>query len=259
MTASTGSRAGTEPRLLTAPLVLMYHSVSPEREDPYEVTVSPHRFEQQMRWLRSRRLRGVSMAELVDAAAGGNARGLVGLTFDDGYRDFLTEAMPILDRFGFSATVFVLTGRFGGTNDWDRPGPEKALLSADEVCRVAASGFEIASHGVNHVALGAGSDAALLATEVRRSKADLQDLLGEQVRGFCYPYGSVDARAVGVVRDAGYDYACAIWRSAHMGRHALPRTYVHNGDSPWRMDAKRLVSAVTVGNRLALRHGGGKS
>jgi peptidoglycan/xylan/chitin deacetylase (PgdA/CDA1 family) len=198
------------------------------------------------------------MAELVDASAGGNWRGLVGLTFDDGYRDFLTEAMPILDRYDFTATVFVLTGRFGGSNEWDRPGPQKALLTADEVRHVAASGIEIASHGVNHVALGSGSDDAVLATEVRRSKADLEHLLGKPVRGFCYPYGSVDGRAVGAIRDAGYDYGCAIWRSAEIGRHAIPRTYIHNGDSPWRMDAKRLVSAMTVRNRMALRHGGTK-
>lgn len=257
MTASTGARVGTGPGLTTMPLVLMYHSVSSERDDPYQVTVSPQRFEQQMRWLRTRRLRGVSMAELVDAAAGGHARGLVGLTFDDGYRDFLTEAMPVLMKLGFTATVFVLTGHLGETNYWDRPGPEKALLTADEVCRIAAAGFEIASHGVDHVALESSTD-AVLATEVRQSRAHLQNLLGARVRGFCYPYGSVDARAVAAVQDAGYDYGCAIWRSAGMGRHAMPRTYIHNGDSPWRMEAKRVLSAMTVRNRLALTHGGGK-
>jgi peptidoglycan/xylan/chitin deacetylase (PgdA/CDA1 family) len=196
------------------------------------------------------------MAELVDASAAGHGRGLVGLTFDDGYRDFLTEAMPVLDRFGFTATVFVLTGRFGGSNDWDRPGPEKALLTDSEVRHIAASGIEIASHGVNHVALGSGTDSAVLATEVHHSKAALENLLGQRVRGFCYPYGSVDTRVVGAVRDAGYDYGCAIWRSTEIGRHAIPRTYIHNGDSPWRMDAKRLVSALTVRNRWALRRRG---
>src|SRR4051794_14236825 len=98
------------------PLLLMYHSVEPYTADPYRVTVSPERFDRQLRWLRRNRLRGASMGEVLRARRRDR---LVGLTFDDGYRDFLTHALPVLDRYGFTATVFVIAGALGGHNHWD--------------------------------------------------------------------------------------------------------------------------------------------
>jgi peptidoglycan/xylan/chitin deacetylase (PgdA/CDA1 family) len=234
------------------PLVLMYHSVSPYDEDPNEVTITPQRFERHMRWLRGRGLRGVSVAELLSARADGRGRALVGLTFDDGYRDFVTYAMPVLQRYGFTATAFVLAGRLGGHNAWDSPGPYKALLTADQVRQAAEGGMEIGSHGLEHVSLIEADDTQLNA-ETIRSRAILQELSGQQVRGFCYPWGHLDARVVRAARAACYDYACAIGPSPAIGRHAIPRTYVHDRDTSWRLDAKRIVSGLTVCNRIAVR------
>jgi peptidoglycan/xylan/chitin deacetylase (PgdA/CDA1 family) len=219
--------------------------------------MTPQRFELQMRWLRRRGLRGVSMRELLEAGAEGRTRGLVGLTFDDGYQDFVTYAMPVLQKYVFTATAFVLAGRLGGQNEWSRPGPHKALLTVDEVREMAQTGIEIGSHGLKHISLLKADDEQLRA-EIVHSRATLHELLGQQVSGFCYPYGHVNARVVEVVRAAGYDYACAVEPSREIGRHAIPRTYVHDRDSSWRLDAKRTVSRLTVGNRFAVqRHRGG--
>jgi peptidoglycan/xylan/chitin deacetylase (PgdA/CDA1 family) len=257
MTASTTEGSAKSAELSAMPLVLMYHSISPYDEDPYEVTMTPQRFERQMRWLRGRGLRGVSIRELLAAAAAGRARGLVGLTFDDGYQDFVTYAMHVLKQYGFTATAFVLAGRLGGQNVWSRPGPHKALLTADQVRQVAQNGMEIGSHGLEHTSLP-GADDTRLSAEILRSRAVLEELLGQPIQGFCYPYGHVDARVVEQVRAAGYDYACAVGPSPAIGRHAIPRTYVHDRDSSWRLDAKRIVSRLTVGNRFAVRrHRGG--
>jgi peptidoglycan/xylan/chitin deacetylase (PgdA/CDA1 family) len=234
------------------PVVLMYHSVAPCHFDPYRATVSPQRFERQMRWLRGSRLRGVSIAELLDASDGRRARGLVGLTFDDGYQDFFTFAMPVLQRYGFSATVFVLPGRLGGHNAWDPDRPRKQLLTADEIRVMANAGIEIGSHGLMHVSLPKADDDVLIAETVK-SRAILHDLLGQQVRGFCYPYGDMDSRVAAAVRVAGYDYACAIAPSPAIGRYAIPRTPIHDGDSSWRLYAKWIRSGLQVGNRLAVR------
>jgi peptidoglycan/xylan/chitin deacetylase (PgdA/CDA1 family) len=255
---TTSIRASAKSAELdTIPLVLMYHSVSPYEQDPHEVTMTPQRFEQQMRWLRRRGLRGVSMRELLTATAKGRTRGLVGLTFDDGYQDFVTYAMPVLQRYGFTATAFVLAGRLGGQNEWSWPGPPKALLTADQVRQMAQIGMEVGSHGLKHISLPAADDKRLSA-EIVGSRTILQELLGQQISGFCYPYGDVDARVVEAVRATGYDYACSVRPSRVIGRHAIPRTYVHDRDSSWRLDAKRIISRVTVGNRIAVgrRRGG---
>jgi peptidoglycan/xylan/chitin deacetylase (PgdA/CDA1 family) len=203
------------------PAVLMYHSVTPCHEDPYLVTVSPERFGQQMRWLRRRGLRGVSVAELLAARDSGAGDDLVGLTFDDGYADFAQHALPVLARHGFSATLFVIAGRLGGDNAWDAAGPRKPLLTARQVRQVAEAVIEIGSHGLRHVRLPSAAGPALTA-ETENSRVVLQGISGQPVAGFCYPYGDVDGRVVAGVREAGYEYGCAIWRSDHTGRHALP-------------------------------------
>lgn len=219
------------------PLVLMYHSVTVYEQDPYLVTVSPQRFEQQMRWLRRRGLQGTSMGELLTACRDGSARGLVGLTFDDGYVDFAQHVLPALKRHSFTATVFVIAGRLGGDNAWDTEGPRKALMTAKQVRQVADMGMEIGSHGLRHVSLPSTGDEALT-EETERSRRLLQDISGQQVRGFCYPYGHIDRRLADSVKAAGYDYGCAIWPSEITGRYALPRTYIGDGDHGIRLRAK---------------------
>jgi peptidoglycan/xylan/chitin deacetylase (PgdA/CDA1 family) len=217
------------------PLVLMYHSVAPYEHDPYLVTVHPARFEQQLRWLHRRGLRGTSMRELLAARWAGTDRGLVGLTFDDGYADFGEHALPALARFGFTATVFVITDLLGGSNTWDMAGPRKPLMTIDQIRHVAKLGMEIGSHSRRHVSLTSPCD---LIGEVSESRTILEDLTGEQVTGFCYPYGHLNALAVDAVRAAGYHYGCAIWRSPLTGLHALPRTYIGDRDGALRLRAK---------------------
>lgn len=231
----TGRRP--DPRPGPVPWVAMYHSVGDCSDDPYRITVTPERLERQLAWLRRRGLRGVSVAELLAARARGEGRGLVGLTFDDGYTDFLTTALPLLHRFGCGATLFVLPGRLGGDNEWDPLGPRKPLLTADGIRRVAEAGVEIGSHGLTHVDLTRADDTTLTA-EVAESRARLEELTGAPVDGFCYPYGTVDARAVEAVRKAGYAYACAIDPGPLTGPHALPRAHVGQNDTALRLHLK---------------------
>lgn len=226
------------------PPVLMYHSVTPYQDDPYLVTVSPARLAEQMSWLRRRRLRGVSMGTLLAARRAGRGHGLVGLTFDDGYADFLTYALPVLAAHDFTATVFPIAGLLGGQNDWDSVGPRKPLMTAQQVREAAAAGMEIGSHGLRHTFLpGTGDDE--LTAETAGSRALLQDASGQEVAGFCYPYGHLDGRAAAAVRAAGYAYACTIWRSPQTGPHAVPRVYVGDSDTTWRLWAKGLRHWLT--------------
>lgn len=219
------------------PWVAMYHSVDDCSHDPYRITVSPRRLDRQLGWLRRHGLRGVGVRELLDARAQGEGQDLVGLTFDDGYADFVTQALPLLLRHGCGATLFVLPGRLGGGNVWDPRGPRKPLLSAEGIRHAAEQGVEIGSHGLTHVDLTRADD-ALLRTEVRDSRAMLHDMIGTYVQGFCYPYGKVDRRAVDAVREAGYSYACATDPGGLACPLALPRIHVGEQDRAWRLRLK---------------------
>lgn len=234
---SLDTRRPPAPRPGPVPWVAMYHSVGDCSDDPYRITVTPERLGRQLAWLCRRGLRGVSVADLLAARARGEGRDLVGLTFDDGYTDFLTGALPLLRRFRCGATLFVLPGRLGGDNAWDPLGPRKPLLTADGIRRAAAEGVEIGSHGLTHVDLTLADDAALTA-EVAESRALLAELTGVPVDGFCYPYGTVDARVVEAVRKAGYRYACAIDPGPLTGPHALPRAHVGQNDTALRLYLK---------------------
>ncbi|GAA2435326.1 polysaccharide deacetylase family protein [Actinomadura vinacea] len=224
-----------EHPLTGMPMVLMYHSVDHYDRDPHLVTVTPERFERQLRWLQSRRLRGVSVGELLRAHAERGTRGLVGLTFDDGYADFATRAVPALVRFGFTATVFAVAGHVGQYNTWDS-GPPKPLMTAGQLRAVADFGMEVASHGVRHVSLP-GAPAEEVRDELQQSRFALEEIVQRPVTGFAYPYGHVSPRDVTEVRIAGYDYACAI-RPDEPSRHALARTYVGERDRGLRLRAK---------------------
>jgi len=218
------------------PVILMYHSITPYQEDPYGITVRPERFDQQMRWLSKRGRKGTSVQALLDAWRHGAADGLVGLSFDDGYADTADYALPILQRYGFTGTVFALAGRLGGDNAWDPEGPRKTLLTADQLRQLAGAGLEIGSHGLLHVRLPAVEDGQL-ASELSESRRILQEISGQEITGFCYPWGDVDERSVNGVQEAGYHYGCAVYRTDFTGDYAFPRFNITDADSPchlWR-------------------------
>lgn len=224
------------------PFVLMYHSVGPgvaPDEDPYQLTVTPERLDAQLRALRRQGLRGRSMRELF--AAGGRG---VGLTFDDGYVDFVEQAVPVLRRHGATATVYVLGGRIGGDNSWDADAPRKPLMTAEQVREAADAGMEIGSHGLMHRHLPQLTPEELT-DELAGSRRRLAELAGTPVDSFAYPYGDVGAREVEAARAAGYDHAVAVdARAVGASRHALPRSYAGQRDGGLRLLAKRARALV---------------
>ncbi|MEU5716369.1 polysaccharide deacetylase family protein [Streptomyces sp. NPDC020403] len=220
------------------PWILTYHSVSDPTDDPYGIAVSADRLDEQLTWLRRRGLAGVGVAELLRAHAAGRS-GLVGLTFDDGYADFLGEALPVLLGHGCTATVFVLPGRPRGSNVWDPLGPRRPLLGEEGIRAVADAGMEVGSHGMLHRDLTALPDDALHA-ETHGSREELGRITGTAPAGFCYPYGTADRRVVRSVREAGYAYACALTPGALLGPLALPRTHVSHADRAARLRAKEV-------------------
>ncbi|PYQ10802.1 MAG: hypothetical protein DMH00_09990 [Acidobacteria bacterium] len=127
--------------------ILMYHWIS---GDPGQRLrhwgVTPDQFEGQMRHLHEQGYRTLRLSEVAQAVQGLRplSERTVALTFDDGYRDFLHFAAPILEEYGFTATVFLVADRVGEINAWDeRHGdPPRPLLSWEEAAELATRGFE---------------------------------------------------------------------------------------------------------------------
>ncbi len=220
--------------------VLTYHWVSEFPGDRLRAWgVTPEQFESQMRYLAEAGYRTVPLGRVVDVARGirpAEPR-TVALTFDDGYGDFLRHVLPVLNRHGFAATLFLVTDHVGGINAWDmRHGdPPRALLGWSEAADLAATGVEIGSHSRTHRFLPDLS-AAELEREVLGSKAVLEDRLGRAVRFFSYPHGLHDGRCVALVASAGYEGACADIRGGNRAGtdpFRLRRTLLTCHDSRW--------------------------
>jgi peptidoglycan/xylan/chitin deacetylase (PgdA/CDA1 family) len=224
----------------------MYHSISQPEVDQDPLCTSPERFEAQMLYLKRHNLRGVSMRELYLALNAGEATGLVGVTFDDGYEDFLSAAVPTLEKLGFSATVFVVAGMLGKENTWEHrsgPRPQLRLLGADGVREVSERGMETGSHSVTHPRLS-GLDSETLIHEVGDSRQMLSEIVNAPVEGFAYPYGDLDGPAVRAARGAGYVYAVATKKQVEGGLYDWPRTYIGEKDSPLRLWVKLKASPI---------------
>lgn len=180
----------------------MYHSISSSAHD--RLAVTPELFDRQMQFLADRDFRVVALKEACARleTRGDLARAVV-LTFDDGHRDFLTTAAPILRRHGFTATLFVVTGRLGGTTRWSSTDKSGALLSRDELRELKSQGFYLGSHTVTHADLRTLNEAAL-SQELSDSLAAIAEM-GETFIPFAYPGGTFTPRERDAVERAGYD------------------------------------------------------
>ena len=109
-------------------------------------------------------------------------------TFDDGYVGLLQNAMPIMQQYGFTATVFVCTDYIGQPNDWNYKDKKKRLhMSFEELTELQEHGWEIGSHGVTHRSLLRLNDEEII-YELSESKRILEEKFGPII-SYAYPYG----------------------------------------------------------------------
>jgi peptidoglycan/xylan/chitin deacetylase (PgdA/CDA1 family) len=209
--------------------ILMYHEVAGQQATQSRLAVPPAAFDEQLARLHAASFTPMTVSALAAAFAGGTElpeRPVV-LTFDDGYADFHETALPLLQRYGFTATVFVTTGWIEDSGPTDRPRPAR-MLAWQQVLEVSAAGVEIGAHSHTHPELdqlGAGR----LARELRDSKALLEDKLGGAVPALAYPFGYSSTRVRQAARAAGYEHACAVGNTiadAAADPFALPRLTV---------------------------------
>jgi peptidoglycan/xylan/chitin deacetylase (PgdA/CDA1 family) len=229
--------------------VLCYHALS--ETWPAALSVTPANFEAQIAYLAGRGYRGVTFAEAVRL---GSDASVVAVTFDDAYTSVLDLALPVLDRFGWPATMFV------PTNFPDTPGPlswegvdrwiggpheaEMAPLSWDQLRDLAERGWEIGSHTRSHPHLTRLSDAELH-EELLTSREETNEAMGRECPSIAYPYGDHDDRVVRATGAAGYDYAATLDASIpHPTPLRWPRTGVYHGDVRWRWRLKLSPAVV---------------
>lgn len=194
--------------------ILAYHRVAPRDGSPGDAfTIAPDIFAEQMERLADRGGVGIDLDTFVDGKRLDDGRRPVVLTFDDGFADNRQHAWPILSRFGFRATTFIVTGQLGGRNDWDGPSvPRYPLLGATDCAAGAAPMMTFHSHSVSHRRFSL-LDRATVARELSESRAALAEVTGRPVDLFAYPFGSVTAAAALAVRAAGYRAACTCFPS----------------------------------------------
>ncbi len=235
--------------------ILMYHQIRPlpAPTDPLRgLSVDPGMFRRQMTLLKRLGYQGLSMRELQQHMSGvWDARGeprrrVFGITFDDGFSNVLTNAMPVLNELGFTATCYFVAGRLGGENDWDAhlATERTRLMYRKELLTWMRHGHEVGSHTVDHVSL---PDVSVqeATQQIVTAKRQLEDICNARVESFCYPYGNVNRQVRDLVERAGYGNATTTRR----GRAApdddpfmLARIGVAGGVGPYRLLYKCLTS-----------------
>jgi peptidoglycan/xylan/chitin deacetylase (PgdA/CDA1 family) len=187
------------------PRVLVYHGVAePNDGDTSRLLTAPRHVEAHIRFLQKRGFRFLTAEELLDGMPSGRT---AVLTFDDGFRNWVTAAQPLLERLGVRGTFYLCPGRYRMQHP-EVAGEKGRLLDEAEARALAESGMELGSHSLTHPDLRKLDDDAL-EHEVRASKIAVESLTGRPCRTFAYPYGLYDERVTRAVGAAGYELAFA--------------------------------------------------
>lgn len=218
--------------------IFLYHQIDKPagRGSPFRaLTVDPRDFRRQMRWLKRLGFTGLSMRDLMPYLRGEKTGKVAGITFDDGFRNVFTNALPVLQELGFTATNYFVSRQIGGSNQWDAHlgVPYAPCMSKAEMLEWAALGHEVGSHTLDHTRLP-----SVASSEARRqitdSRHELEDMLGSAVDAFCYPHGGETHEIRQMVEDAGYTNATTVRRGRTRTQDdmlLLPRMNVRRQDS----------------------------
>lgn len=227
--------------------ILLYHHIGFSLLDESAYYVSPEAFDQQMNLLYQWGYQTITAELLVRAIKDGAElppKPII-LTFDDGSETTYTTALPIMQRYGFTGTAYIVYYYVGITN----------YLNADEIRALHAAGWEIGSHSLSHVDLTARPDRQ--EDEIVQSRRQLETLLGVPILSFAYPFGANDASSLGYVRFAGYITAMGLGNETVQGNKNLFYLYrqpVQGTDDlqtfasrlPWREEVYDLPPLTIV-------------
>jgi len=236
----SAATAGSRPRAQVP--ILMYHEIAGRRDTASRLAVPPGSFAAQLKHLHDAGFSTLTLSALASALAGGPVQlpsRPVAITFDDGFADFHREALPLLRRYGFTATVFVTTGWIADARPCAagrRPG---RMLSWNQIREAAEAGVEIGAHSHRHQQLDQIAPSKLR-DELTTSKEVLEDGLGHAVPSLAYPFGYSSARVRRAARDVGYTHGCVVGNALARPGHdplALPRLTIRRSTRPTTFDS----------------------
>ena len=203
--------------------ILMYHDINYGKGSFF---VSPDNFNKQMEYIKKHGYEVITLDELVTSIKNKKSlgRNKVVITFDDGYKDNFKYAYPVLKKFGFPATIFIITG-FVDNNP--------AFLKWEEVAVMSKDGISFGSHTKTHLYLGETLEDKIVLKELVGSKRDIEERIGVPADYLCYPSGGFNDRVKELAAQAGYKGACTTNRGfAKFNRdtYELKRIKVTNSD-----------------------------
>ncbi|MBC8015896.1 MAG: polysaccharide deacetylase family protein [Sporomusaceae bacterium] len=241
----TGSRIGTSPAVagrnesnvinLKDVPVLNYHKVDTLN---HALSVSPEEFEEQMEYLYKNGYTTITPDQLMSYLKSGKQLPdkPILITFDDGYLDNYTNAYPIMKKYGFTATIFIITGLV--SND-------PRFVTWDQVREMQKNGIVFGSHTVNHESLTSLTKEQVM-SELSQSREEMAAQLGKPPRYFAYPTGTYNLKIEDMVRAAGYKAAFTIQYGqvgADSDLYALERIPIFKGQKTFRSFFIRLNGA----------------
>ena len=241
----------TWKRMTNGTPILMYHAFGKPGEPPSRYILPAHRFAQQMAWLKRLGYHVLGLEDYLRDRLEGRlppARSVV-ITIDDGYADNYSVAYPIIQRYGFPVTIFLVSGHVGDANRWDETGllRNRALMSWAEIREMMKGGVSFGAHTRTHPVLTSVSQ-DLARAEITGSRAELEQGLGRPIQLFSYPHGKFDAVTRSIVEQAGFLGACSVrtgMNSPATPESELRRTEVYGTDS-----ILRFVLSLWLGDDL---------
>jgi peptidoglycan/xylan/chitin deacetylase (PgdA/CDA1 family) len=233
------------PGEVIVPILLYHHiGISPTNSIYY---VSPQEFDRQMVLLSGWGYRTISIQQIVDAIHHGSTlpnRPII-LTFDDGSDSVFTTAMPIMQKYGFTGTAFIVYNYIGAG----------LYMTGDQIKALHESGWEIGSHSLSHVNLR--QRPGKQEEEISSSKRRLEERLGFPIPVFAYPFGANDASSLRLVRESGYIAAVGLGEGVRQSAENIYYLYRRDvtsaydlrtfaGFLPWQEDLNNLPAATVV-------------
>lgn len=235
-----------------SPFILCYHGVSakPPQPDRHGLYVTTAQFEEHLDYIEAQGYRLVSVSQLWShMQSGADVSRLASITFDDGFASTVREAMPILAERGGSSSMYVSTGLLGGPHPRM---PETEIMGASDALELLAMGMEVGGHTVDHPYLPSLPYNEML-DQLRRSRAFLEDLLGQPVKTMAYPFGAFDENVIRAAGEAGYELACGCSGPAPWSPLSLPREPVFPNVTMLRLRLKMAGLFGPVHASLGLR------